>query len=98
MALVLQVYTDGALVTGINADSSGPFILSGGLYGFTAVGTFSSTNMGLNKLGPDGSTYVAAFTPLTTNGYITVYLPPGTYEFSGTSTSCDASIQRIKLT
>jgi hypothetical protein len=97
MAFVQTTYTDGVVVTGLDNQSSNSFVLAGGLYGATVVGTFSSTNAGLNKLGPDGATWVAAITPFTANGFATVYLPPGTYQAVGTATSFDIAVQRIKL-
>ena len=87
---------DGALVQNLNNQASNPFQLQGGLYGIDCVGTFSSTNAGLNKLGADGSTYVQAITPFTANGYVTANLPPGLYEFTGTSTSFSMSISKIR--
>jgi hypothetical protein len=98
MALSLTTATDGALVTGLNNQSSGSFTLLGGAYSFSTVGTFSSTNIVLQQLGPDGSTWVNSFTPLTANGVQSpLYLPQGTFRFSGTSTSAAAAVQRIHL-
>lgn len=98
MAIALTVQTDGALVTGLNNQSSNSFVLAGGLYSFDAVGTFSSTNVGLQQLGADGFTYLNSFTPLTANGVQSpLYLPPATYRFNGTSTAANAAIQRIKF-
>jgi len=98
MALALTTQTDGAVVTGLDNQSSASFVLAGGIYSFAAVGTFSSTNIVLQQLGPDGATFANSFTPLTAAGVQSpLYLPPGTYRFTGTSTAAAASIQRIKI-
>lgn len=90
-----NVGNDGVLVTGMNNQSSNPFNLQGGKYGVVAAGTFSTTNAVLQKVGPDGSTLVAVQT-FTANGYAALYLPPGQYQISGTSTSFAMSVQKIK--
>jgi hypothetical protein len=96
MAIQLTVQGDSAVVTGLNNQASNVFSLVGGVYSFTAVGTFASTNVGLQVLGPDGATWVNTFTPLTANGFQSpLYLPPGSFRFNGTSTNANASIQRI---
>lgn len=99
MAIALTTFgNDGALVTGLNNQASAGFNLLGGIYSFSAVGTFSSTNVVLQQLGPDGSTYVNCFTPLTANGVqAPLYLPPGQYQFNGTSTSCNAAVQKVRI-
>jgi len=78
--------------------STAAFLLGGGLYGVEAVATFSSGSVDLQKLGPDGSTYlsVSTATNFSTAGYATVYLPAGSYRFTiATSTAVYARLQRI---
>jgi hypothetical protein len=97
MAIALKTATDQAVVTGLNNQSSASFTLLGGLYGFTVV-VGAAGNIGLQIQAPDGS-FIDCLTKLTANGYSGgVYLPPGTYQFAGTSTSANAAVTRIKLT
>ena len=86
----------GATYVGANATASPSFSLDAGVYSFLAYGTFSSTNAGLSILGMDGSTYTPCFTALTAAGVqAPLYLPAGTYQFTGTSTSFSASVARV---
>lgn len=72
--------------------TQGPFVLNGGRYVVTMVGT--SGTLSLKTLGPDGSTFIIckdiagnAVTngSLATASFNTVDLPPGQYEFAGSS-------------
>lgn len=63
----------------ISADTA-PFNLYGGTYRVTVVATFGGGNVGLQQLGPDGSTYLTNHTALTVNGASTVNVPPGMYK------------------
>lgn len=62
------------------AATQGPFTLRGGNYGITASGTISS--VALQRLSPDGSTYVSVMTALTAAGYANVNAPSGTYQIA----------------
>lgn len=55
------------------------FILRGGNYGLTVSATFGGGNVALQRLSPDGSTYVTVITALTAAGYASANLPNGTY-------------------
>lgn len=63
------------------------FHLLGGLYALTATATWGGGNLALNILGPDGSTYVPVLPAITSNGFATLSLPKGAYEFVGTTAS-----------
>ena len=62
--------------------TSDPFALKGGLYGVDVSATFGGGSVTLQRLAPDGSTYVTALTAFTAAGYKTASLPPGTYRVS----------------
>lgn len=97
MALVQSNTTDGVTLTGLANASSAPFLLLGGLYGVTVSGTIVS--LSVNRLGPDGSTYVPAMAVFTATGYATAYLPAGAYEaVAGATTTANVAVQRIHLT
>lgn len=66
------------------AATQGPFILRGGNYGVTAAGTITSVK--LQRLSPDGTTYVDVMTALTAAGYANINLPSGTYQIAITGT------------
>ena len=51
------------------------FTLPGGLYGVTVIGTFGPGTISLQRLAPDGSTYVTVMTAFTAAGYASAYLP-----------------------
>lgn len=71
---------DGQKFSNIAANTA-PFSLLGGRYLVAATATGSGT-MGLQRLGPDGTTYVAAHTAFAAvAGYIVLDLAPGTYKF-----------------
>lgn len=62
------------------------FALRGGQYAITVhAGTWSSGSVVLQRLAPDGATYVNVMTALTADGYATVNLPTGTYQLSITT-------------
>jgi hypothetical protein len=62
------------------------FILRGGLYGVTVMGTGFGT-VTVKRLAPDGTTYVTVMTAFSANGYASAYLPSGTYELVIASTT-----------
>lgn len=63
--------------------TQGPFTLRGGNYAVTVLaGSWSSGSVTLQRLGDDGSTYITCLTAFSANGYATVNLPSGTYQFA----------------
>jgi hypothetical protein len=61
------------------------FILRGGNYGMTVTATFGGGNVALQRLAPDGSTYVTVITAFTAAGYASANLPNGTYRVAVTT-------------
>ncbi len=61
--------------------TTGTFILQGGKYAMDVIGT-SFGSVTLQRLGPDGSTYVTAATAVVANGAATLDLPPGLYKLA----------------
>jgi hypothetical protein len=71
------------------------FVLYGGLYGVSVLGTGFGT-VTLQALGPDQTTYLTALTAFAANGYASAYLAPGQYRFLVTSaTAAYLAISRI---
>lgn len=68
----------------ISATTAG-FTLRGGAYGITVHATFGGGNVVLQRLSPDGSTYVNVITALTADGYASSNLPSGTYRIAVTT-------------
>jgi hypothetical protein len=88
---------DGYTASNISA-STAAFSLRGGKYGVSAVATWGGGSAKLQRLGPDGSTYlsVSSTTDFTANGYGTVDLPPGDYKIVvATATAVFAQVYRI---
>lgn len=56
------------------------FTLRGGNYGVTVHATWGGGSVTLERLSPDGSTYVSTGIAFTADGYQNVNLPSGTYE------------------
>jgi hypothetical protein len=83
----------GAPVNEVTSTSAG-FVLDGGKYWFAAVGTFNGGTVALQKLGPDGQTFVnagaTASVAFTTNGNGVVDLPPGQYQVTVTGSTTAA--------
>lgn len=69
---------DGVTFSNISATPAA-FKLQGGLYGVTAHATWGGGTVTLQRLAPDGSTYVTVLTAITADGYASVALPNGTY-------------------
>lgn len=91
---------DGTSFSDISA-ATGEFYLKGGYYMVAAVATWSSGNVELQMLGPDGSTWLSAPTALklSANGAIAGYLPPGQYRFNvTTATAVYCSVTAVPLT
>jgi hypothetical protein len=63
--------------TNLNA-TSGTFVLYGGEYCIDVLGSTFGT-VTLQRLGPDGSTWLTALTAFAANGTATADLPPGQY-------------------
>lgn len=74
------------------------FTLMGGKYAVAVVATWNTSGtVGLQVLGPDGSTYlsVSAATDFSADGFATVDLPHGTYKFViDTATGVSAGVAR----
>ena len=69
-----------------------PFVLRGGNYGLTCHATFGGGSIALQRLSPDGSTFVTVLTALTSDGYGNANLPSGTYQLlvtTATGVNCD---------
>jgi hypothetical protein len=89
---------DGKLFSDIGT-TQGPFTLNGGEYGVTAsCASWGEGTVQLEVLGPDGSTWIAAATALSANGFQVIDLPPGAYQLALTNASAVyASISRVNL-
>ncbi len=78
------------------------FELAGGIYQARGiVHSHSGLSFTVSSLGPDGATWQAMFTALTTSGVQgPLYLPPGQYRFDvsgtpGTGETWDAALARV---
>jgi hypothetical protein len=72
------------------------FVLRGGNYGLTVSATFGGGSVTLQRLSPDGSTYVTVITALTAAGYASANLPNGTYRLLiATATAVYADVVSI---
>ena len=78
--------TDFAKFSNISATTA-LFTLRGGLYAVAVHATFGGGSVKLQTLLPDGATVlsVSAGTDFTADGYNTVNLPPGQYQFTITT-------------
>jgi hypothetical protein len=75
------------------------FTLRGGSYGISVIGTFSGGSVTLQRLSPDGATYVTVVTAFAAPGYSSVNLPAGTYQLAiATATAVYADIVGIVTT
>lgn len=91
-------FTGGPDPATLVTSTSDSFVLSGGKYWFSAVGTFNSGTATLRRLGPDKATWVTAATALTTSGANTADLPPGTYRVAVTgSTTAFVSWEVVRI-
>lgn len=62
------------------------FNLPANIYNVFASATWGGGNIQLQKLGPDGSTYIGVHTAITANGASgPIYLPAGTYKVAVTT-------------
>ena len=72
------------------------FVLRGGNYGLTVSAIFGGGSVTLQRLSPDGSTYVTVITALTAAGYASANLPNGTYRLLiATATAVYADVVSI---
>ena len=62
--------------------TQGPFILRGGNYGMTVHATFGGGSVTLQRLAPDGVTFVTVLTAFAADGYASANLPAGTYQIA----------------
>lgn len=84
-----------AIITNGSATSAG-VVWGGGRGQLTAVATFGGGSVGLDYLGPDGTTWLAAVTALTANGMVQFLLPPGQIRVSvATATAVYANVDRL---
>ncbi len=89
-----MLHYDAVAFSNISADTSN-FQLLGGKYMFEVIGTGFGT-VTLQKLGPDGTTYLSVSSALAANGGAVLDLPPGQYKVAiTTTTAVYASISRI---
>ncbi len=89
--------TDGFSWVSPTATSSGTFTLDGGAYIMDAVAAWNSGSITLQRLGPDGSTYITAATALSADGTSGgIVLSKGTYKFLVASASAlSVSVVRV---
>jgi hypothetical protein len=81
------------------SSTQGPFNLRGGSYGISVIGTFSGGSVTLQRLSPDGATYVTVLTAFSAAGYSSVNLPAGVYQLAiATLTAVYADIVSIVTT
>jgi hypothetical protein len=80
----------------ISADTAN-FVLTGGAYVLDANGNFNSGTVTLQRLGPDGATFITAATALSANGTSgSIALPPGVYKLAvASATALYVSVIRI---
>jgi len=90
-----MAYTKGTKFSNI-AGTPGAFDLPSGQYGVLVSATWGGGSATLQKLSPDGTTYVTCLTAFSANGYATVNLPAGTYKLTiATATGVYAEISPI---
>lgn len=79
------------------AADSPNFSLLGGAYVLDAVANFNSGTITLQRLGPDGATFITAATALSANGTSgSIALPPGVYKYAvASATALSVSVIRI---
>jgi hypothetical protein len=79
------------------SSTQGPFNLRGGSYGVTAHSiSWGGGSATLQRLSPDGVTYVTVLAAFSADGYASVNLPAGTYELAiATATAVYADIVGI---
>lgn len=79
----------------IAANTNG-FTIYGGKYQTAIVATFGGGSVGLQQLGPDGTTWLIAATAVTANGVAVIDLTPGVFRFAiVTATGVFITLARI---
>lgn len=74
------------------------FTLRGGQYALTATASWGGGSATLQRLAPDGATYVTCLTALSADGYATVNLPSGTYRLAvATATALYADLVSVAV-
>ena len=88
---------EGFKHSALGATSSDSFELTGGAYAMDAIATWNAGSITLQRLGPDGATYITAATALSADGTTgALALPPGTYKIAvATATGIWVSVSRI---
>lgn len=88
---------EGFKHSALGATSSDNFVLQGGAYAMDAIATWNGGSITLQRLGPDGNTFITAATALSADGTTgALALPPGTYRFLvTTATGVWVAIARI---
>ena len=75
------------------------FTLRGGQYAVTVHATWGGGSLTLQRLAPDGATYVTVLTAFSADGYATVNLPSGTYQLTiATATAIYVDVVAIVTT
>ena len=88
---------DGHTESNISATTSS-FRLDGGRYGAEFTATWGGGSVTLQKLGPDGSTYVTAMNAWTANGTALGDLPMGDYRLAvATATAVYVRLRRVPI-
>lgn len=87
---------DAHTFSNISADTA-EFALTGGVYVVDAVATWGGGSITLERLGPDGTTWLTAVTALTANGVSAASaLPPGQYRVAvATATAVYVTVVRV---
>lgn len=78
------------------AATTSAFVLNGGRYQFAVTATFGGGSVGIEMLGPNGSSWLLVATALTAAGVVTYELPPGQYRVViATATAVYVTIVRV---
>lgn len=81
------------------AATQGPFTLKGGQYAVTVHATWGGGSVTLQRRAADGTTFVTCLTAFSADGFATVYLPTGTYQFLvATATAIYVDITSVSVT
>jgi hypothetical protein len=89
-------YRNGFLVQGAGT-TQGPFVLLGGKYGVSCSATFSTGNVALQTLRPDGTTFVNPLPAFTANGAASADLPAGKYQVLVTAPASAVNLSVIPI-
>lgn len=82
-------------LTNAAANNYGAFLVTGGLYAVETLSAGAGSIL-LQRLGPDGVTWVTVVTIVATSNFSTAQLPPGQYRWSISGFTANyASISRI---